>query len=78
MWYPLRQVYLLFQEQYMFLHYALLEALMSPTTATPAKDFLRLYEDLKEFDPKHKKRRLQIEFDVCHCYLKNSKHVIYL
>ena len=55
---------LIFQGQYIFLHEALLEALMCPTTATAAKDFVDVYENMKEIDPKTRKKKIYSEFQV--------------
>ncbi|XP_052776637.1 uncharacterized protein LOC128214286 isoform X2 [Mya arenaria] len=47
-------------DQYIFLHMALLETLMLSTSALPASEFLRVYEELLSFDKD--RRKLDVQF----------------
>ncbi|CAC5383562.1 PTPRK [Mytilus coruscus] len=50
--------------QYLFLHEAVLEALMCPNTGIPCRDFPDNYKDLMRFDNNKKKHKLQIEYEL--------------
>ncbi|XP_076081167.1 receptor-type tyrosine-protein phosphatase epsilon-like [Mytilus galloprovincialis] len=50
--------------QYLFLHEAVLEALMCPNSGIPCRDFPNNYKDLMRFDNNKKKHKLQIEYEL--------------
>ncbi|KAK3091173.1 hypothetical protein FSP39_017709 [Pinctada imbricata] len=52
------------QEQYMFVHVALLEALMTPSSAIGASDFPQHYRELLEYDGDTKILKLENEFNT--------------
>ncbi|KAK3592252.1 hypothetical protein CHS0354_027126 [Potamilus streckersoni] len=51
------------QEQYLFLHETLLEALMLSGTATTSDNFPKVYSELLEFDSENRKLKLQLEYE---------------
>ncbi|CAG2232464.1 PTPRT [Mytilus edulis] len=50
--------------QYLFLHEAVLEALMCPNSGIPCRDFPDIYKNLMRFDNNKKKHKLQIEYEL--------------
>ncbi|CAC5375547.1 Receptor-type tyrosine-protein phosphatase H,Receptor-type tyrosine-protein phosphatase V,Phosphatidylinositol phosphatase PTPRQ,Receptor-type tyrosine-protein phosphatase eta,Tyrosine-protein phosphatase non-receptor type 7,Receptor-type tyrosine-protein phosphatase N2,Receptor-type tyrosine-protein phosphatase beta [Mytilus coruscus] len=50
--------------QYLFLHEAVLEALMCPNSGVACRDFPDYYKDLMQFDNSKKKQKLQLEFEI--------------
>ncbi|XP_052106290.1 receptor-type tyrosine-protein phosphatase kappa-like [Mytilus californianus] len=50
--------------QYLFLHEAVLEALMCPNSGIPCRDFSDNYKDLMRFDNNKKKHKLQVEYEL--------------
>ncbi|XP_052106281.1 receptor-type tyrosine-protein phosphatase kappa-like [Mytilus californianus] len=50
--------------QYLFLHEAVLEALMCPNSGIPCRDFPDNYKNMMRFDNKKKKHKLQIEYEL--------------
>jgi len=52
------------QEQYYFLHMALIESLMLSSSALPALRFLDAFDELLTFDEKAKCLGIQREFEV--------------
>jgi len=52
------------QEQYIFLHDALLEALKSGDTAIPCVDFRKVYLDICKPEPDTGKKKIEEEFDL--------------
>ena len=56
------QIY--FQDQYIFLHSALAEALMLSSSAVSTAKFAETYQDLFEVDPIKRKRKIEVAFDV--------------
>ena len=59
-----RKLFFLFQEQYLFVYDALLEALKSGNTSLKCHTFAEDYEKLCEKDPKTGKSQLQVQFEV--------------
>ncbi len=55
------------QEQYVFVHDALLEALKCGDTSIPCVDFRRRYAELHKHNPNTDKERLLEEFQVYTC-----------
>ncbi|XP_053395795.1 uncharacterized protein LOC123524141 [Mercenaria mercenaria] len=51
-------------EQYIFVHHALVETLMLPTSALPASRFPTTYKDLLEIDEKIQRRKIDLEFAI--------------
>ncbi|XP_071163564.1 receptor-type tyrosine-protein phosphatase alpha-like [Mytilus edulis] len=52
------------QRQYVFLHDAVLEALMCPNAGIPSKDFQEDYNKLLEFDSIKKKVKLRVQYEA--------------
>ncbi|CAG2241350.1 PTPRK [Mytilus edulis] len=50
--------------QYLFLHEAVLEALMCPNSGVACSDFPDYYKDMMRFDTSKKKQKLQLEFEI--------------
>lgn len=57
-------IYFNFQEQYLFVYQAVTEALMLSSSAMPAAKFPEAYTKLLQMDPKKKKRKLSLDFEV--------------
>ena len=55
----------LFQDQYIFVHQALVESLMLPTSALLASKFPETFQGLLQMDTHKKKPKLEIDFEVC-------------
>ncbi|XP_053395029.1 receptor-type tyrosine-protein phosphatase kappa-like isoform X2 [Mercenaria mercenaria] len=51
-------------EQYIFVHQALIESLMLPTSALPAAKFPEAYQELLQMDREKKKRKICVEFET--------------
>ena len=58
------QYYSFLQAQYTFLHEALVEALLCPSSAVPCERFPHMCKKLLEMDPKTRMTRLQGDFEV--------------
>ncbi|XP_053398878.1 uncharacterized protein LOC123558827 [Mercenaria mercenaria] len=58
------------QDQYMFLHEALAEALFCPSAAVPCEHFSKTYKNMLEVDHKTKKLKLEMEFERIQCVTK--------
>ena len=52
------------QDQYIFLHMALTEALMLSSSAVPAAEFSEIYTELLQVSPGKRKRNLDVAFEV--------------
>ena len=50
--------------QYVFIHDALLEAIMCGDNSIPAPELRKRFPDLMEVDPESNKSRLQLQFEV--------------
>ena len=50
--------------QYVFIHDALLEAIMCGDNSIPAPELRKRLQDLMEVDPESKKSKLQLQFEV--------------
>ena len=50
--------------QYVFIHDALLEAIMCGDNSIPAPELRKRLQDLMEVDPDSKKSKLQLQFEV--------------
>ena len=57
-------MYIVLQEQYLFVYDALLEALKSGNTAIPCSDFRGEYALMCRVDPTTEKSALQTQFEV--------------
>lgn len=55
--------------QYVFIHDALLEAIMCGDNSIPAPELRKRFEALMEVDPESNKSRLQLQFEVSHTYV---------
>ena len=53
-----------FQDQYIFLHSALSEALMLSSSAISAPAFSDMYQELLQINPVKRRRNIEIKFDV--------------
>ncbi|XP_060595140.1 receptor-type tyrosine-protein phosphatase kappa-like [Ruditapes philippinarum] len=51
-------------DQYIFVHHALVESLMLPTSALPAYKFPEAFQELLQIDTKKKKSKLILEFET--------------
>ncbi|XP_060587159.1 receptor-type tyrosine-protein phosphatase epsilon-like [Ruditapes philippinarum] len=51
-------------DQYIFVHHALVESLMLPTSALPAYKFPEAFQELLQMDTKKKKSKLILEFET--------------
>ena len=59
---------LLSQEQYVFIHDAVLESIVCGNTQIPADDFRSTFEALKQTKPDTDESGFQAQFNVCHLY----------
>lgn len=56
--------YLLFQEQYIFIHDAILEACLCGETTIPVSEFKATYKEMIRIDPQSNSSQLREEFQV--------------
>lgn len=54
----------MFQDQYIFVYDALIEAFNSGDTIIPCSEFQEVYEEMCKVDPETEKTKLQLEFEV--------------
>ena len=59
----------LMQEQYHFLHMALIESLMLSSSALPSSKFLAAYDELLSYDDKNRCLAIKREFEVCFIFV---------
>ena len=59
--------------QYVFIHDALLEAIMCGDNSIPAPELRKRFQDLMEVDPESNKSRLQLQFEVSECVKVTGK-----
>lgn len=64
---------LMLQEQYVFVHDAILEACLCGNTAIPVCEFRAIYYNISRLDPQTNSSQIKDEFQVrthtCFCYL---------
>ena len=67
-WSPPGSLYslLLFQEQYIFIHDAILEACLCGETTIPVSEFKATYKEMIRIDPQSNSSQLREEFQVGH------------
>ena len=65
------------QDQYIFLHTALTEALLLTTSAVPASQFSEIYKELLQVDHAKKKRNLDSAFEVSVFMKSFNKSITY-
>lgn len=63
-WSPLPPLLLTLQEQYVFVHDAILEACLCGNTAIPVCEFRSLYYNISRLDPQTNSSQIKDEFQV--------------
>jgi len=61
------------QEQYVFIHDAILEACLCGETAVPVTEFALTYKELLKVDSQSNTSQLREEFQVTHIYQRLGK-----